>query len=252
VASATTKMKLGTSILNIVLRNPVITAKSLSSLDVISGGRLFIGVGPGSHKPDYDACGIPFEERWKRFSESIEALTSLMCDSPANYSGNFYKIKDVTIEPKPLQKPHPPIWIGSWGSGAGLRRVAKYGDGWMASAYNINPEQFKERWRRVLSYAREYGRNPDSIGNAVVSMFCYVVRDAEKAKHKLKVLADALGRPFEELRRVLPFGSPVESSKIVQKLAEAGVEHIHFWPVDDEEEQIEMLSEEIIPCIGTR
>jgi alkanesulfonate monooxygenase SsuD/methylene tetrahydromethanopterin reductase-like flavin-dependent oxidoreductase (luciferase family) len=159
VAAVTNRIKLGTSLLNIVVRNPVICAKSLSAIDILSSGRLFAaGVGPGSHKGDYDVCGIPFEERWSRFNEALEILKMLWNNNyrvdissnmkpptskPVDYNGKYSQLEKISIEPKPFQKPHPPIFIGTWGSSeAGLKR-AKYGEGWMASAYNITPDKFK-------------------------------------------------------------------------------------------------------------
>jgi alkanesulfonate monooxygenase SsuD/methylene tetrahydromethanopterin reductase-like flavin-dependent oxidoreductase (luciferase family) len=156
VAGVTSKIKLGTSILNIVIRNPIVSARALSAIDIISSGRLFAGVGPGSSKKDYDVCEIPYEDRWKRFEEALQILQTLWNTENgmrglANFDGIYYKMEDVSIEPQPVQKPHPPVYIGSWGSEAGLKRVAKYGDGWMASACNITPEKFKERWKTVLT-----------------------------------------------------------------------------------------------------
>jgi alkanesulfonate monooxygenase SsuD/methylene tetrahydromethanopterin reductase-like flavin-dependent oxidoreductase (luciferase family) len=138
VAGTTNKIKLGTSILNIVIRNPIVSARTLSSIDIISSGRLFAGVGPGSSRKDYDVCGIPYEDRWKRFDEALQILRTLWnteSDIPrlANFDGVYYKMENVSMEPQPIQEPHPPILIGSWGSETGLKRVAKYGDGWMAS-----------------------------------------------------------------------------------------------------------------------
>jgi alkanesulfonate monooxygenase SsuD/methylene tetrahydromethanopterin reductase-like flavin-dependent oxidoreductase (luciferase family) len=82
-------------------------------------------------------------------------------------------LKD-TVHNRPVQKPHPPVYIGSWGSEAGLKRVAKYGDGWMASAYNITPEKFKERWKTVLSYRKLNGKDTESFQNSIMSMFGYI------------------------------------------------------------------------------
>jgi probable F420-dependent oxidoreductase len=246
--TATSKIRLGTSILNIVVRNPVLVAKALSSLDVLSAGRIFAGVGPGSHKPDYVACGIAFEERWPRFTESLEVLRRLWSESPASYHGKFYTLENVVMEPKPIQRPHPPIWVSSWGSDWGLRRVAKYGDGWMASAYNITPEGFSERWKKVRLYAEELGRDPDSIGNAVVTMFTYLSKDRKKARLVAKnTLAPALGRSPEELGRLLPIGTPEQCIQKIRRLAEAGVKRVHIWPVQDELEQMEIFSDQVMP-----
>ena len=108
--------------------------KSLSAIDILSSGRRFAaGVGPGSHKEDYDVCGIPFGERWKRFTEALQILRMVWNDEEKNeeeeeengnkssssllvdYNGRFYRFDKVSVEPKPFQRPHPPIFIGSWG-----------------------------------------------------------------------------------------------------------------------------------------
>ena len=215
VAAVTSRIKLGTSVLNIVVRSPVICAKSLSAIDILSSGRLFAaGVGPGSHKGDYDVCGIPFEQRWSRFNEALEILHMLWNNrdredddnnnmkSPTptciDYNGKYYQLEKISIEPRPFQKPHPPIFIGTWGSSEeGLRRAAKYGDGWMASAYNITPDKFKEKWKTLLN--------------------------------------------------LLLFGSTDDCLEKIRALSEAGVKRIHFWPVSDYLEQIEIFRNEIIP-----
>jgi alkanesulfonate monooxygenase SsuD/methylene tetrahydromethanopterin reductase-like flavin-dependent oxidoreductase (luciferase family) len=258
VAAITNEIKLGTSILNIVVRNPVICAKALSTIDILSSGRLFaVGVGPGSHKGDYDICGIPFEERWKRFTEALQVLQIVWKNNNkeqenstlTNYSGKYYRFEKVSVQPKPFQKPHPPIYIGSWGSSeAGLKRVAKYGDGWMASAYNITPDKFKVKWKILLSYRQALGKNIQSFENSVMSMFGYIDNDRNRAHRMAKdVLSPALGRPAEELESLLLFGSPDHCLEKIRALSEAGVKRIHFWPVSDYLEQIEIFRNEIVP-----
>jgi alkanesulfonate monooxygenase SsuD/methylene tetrahydromethanopterin reductase-like flavin-dependent oxidoreductase (luciferase family) len=263
VAAVTTRIKLGTSVLNIVVRNPVICAKSLSAIDILSCGRLFAaGVGPGSHKGDYDVCGIPFEQRWSRFNEALEILRmvwnnkdreydNLKSPTPTciDYDGKYYHLEKISIEPKPFQKPHPPIFIGTWGSSdAGLRRVAKYGDGWMASAYNITPDKFKEKWKILLSYRQALGKDIQSFENSVMSMFGYIDDDRNKVHRMAKdVLSPALGRPAEELENLLLFGSTDHCLKKIRTLSEAGVKRIHFWPVSNYLEQIEAFRNDIVP-----
>lgn len=257
VAAITNKIKLGTSILNIVVRNPVICAKALSTIDILSSGRLFaVGVGPGSHKGDYDICGIPFEERWKRFTEALQVLEIVWNKNKeqenstlTNYSGKYYRFEKVSVQPEPFQKPHPPIYIGSWGSSeAGLKRVAKYGDGWMASAYNITPDKFKVKWKILLSYRQALGKDIQSFENSVMSMFGYIDNDRNRAHRMAKdVLSPALGRPTEELESLLLFGSPDHCLEKIRALSEAGVKRIHFWPVSDYLEQIEIFRNEIVP-----
>jgi alkanesulfonate monooxygenase SsuD/methylene tetrahydromethanopterin reductase-like flavin-dependent oxidoreductase (luciferase family) len=261
VSAVTTRIKLGTSVLNIVVRNPVICAKSLSAIDILSCGRLFAaGVGPGSHKGDYEVCGIPFEQRWSRFNEALEILRmvwnnkdreydNMKSSTCIDYAGKYYHLEKISIEPKPFQKPHPPIFIGTWGSSdAGLRRVAKYGDGWMASAYNITPDKFKEKWKILLSYRQTLGKDIQSFENSVMSMFGYIDDDRNKVHRMAKdVLSPALGRPAEELENLLLFGSTDHCLKKIRTLSEAGVKRIHFWPVSNYLEQIEAFRNDIVP-----
>jgi alkanesulfonate monooxygenase SsuD/methylene tetrahydromethanopterin reductase-like flavin-dependent oxidoreductase (luciferase family) len=249
IAAATTKICLGTSILNIVARNPIVSAKALSSIDVLSSGRVFAGVGPGSHRADYDVCGIPFEQRWERFGESLEILSLLWSQKePIDYSGTFYKLDKVAVRPAPLQKPRPPILIGSWGSETVLKKVAKYGDGWMASAYNITPESFKERWKLLLAYRRALGKDVESFQNSLVTMFGYISSDEEKAKRALRdILSPALGRNPEELEATLLFGTVGQCVLKLRNFFDAGVQRVHFWPVMDHEDQLEIFAKEVIP-----
>jgi alkanesulfonate monooxygenase SsuD/methylene tetrahydromethanopterin reductase-like flavin-dependent oxidoreductase (luciferase family) len=248
-AAVTHRIRLGTSILNIVIRNPVVSANALSAVDILSSGRLFAGIGPGSHKGDYEASSIPFEERWGRFRESLEILTSLWSNESIDYSGQFYKLERVSIKPGPIQKPHPPIMVGSWGSEIMLRRIARYANGWMASAYNITPESLAEKCKLLQSYVRENNREVDSFETSVMTMFSYISPDEEKVHKTIgEVLSPALGRSQEELKKLLLFGSPSECIPKIRRLLDAGARRIHFWPVRDYTEQIEILAKEIIPA----
>ncbi|MGC2382416.1 MAG: LLM class flavin-dependent oxidoreductase [Nitrososphaeraceae archaeon] len=269
-AAVTNRIKLGTSILNIVVRSPVICAKALSAIDILSSGRLFAaGVGPGSHKGDYDACGIPFEHRWSRFNEALQILHILWNNSSrreqnddddddgndikatttqyVDYSGKYYQLEKISIAPMPFQKPHPPIFVGTWGSSeAGLKRTAKYGDGWMASAYNITPDKFREKWNMLLSYRKRLGKDSESFENCLMSMFGYIDSDKDRVHRMVKDrLSPALGRPAEQLENLLLFGSVEECIQKINVLYEAGVMRLHFWPISDFEEQIEIFRKEI-------
>ncbi|MDQ3851278.1 MAG: LLM class flavin-dependent oxidoreductase [Thermoproteota archaeon] len=253
VAAATTRILIGTSILNIVVRNPVVCAKALAAIDILSSGRLFAGVGPGSHRGDYDACGIDFSERWPRFSEALEILVKLLNNDnssrPFDYNGQYYTLKDILLTPKPVQKPHPPIYVGSWGSDVGLKRVAKYSNGWMASAYNITPAKFKEKWNFLLAYRKSLGKEKEEelFDNSVMSMFGYIHDDKNKVRKIVKeILSPALRRPAEDLEHMLLFGSLDECLRKIRNFVDAGVKRIHFWPVQDYEDQISIFKNGII------
>jgi alkanesulfonate monooxygenase SsuD/methylene tetrahydromethanopterin reductase-like flavin-dependent oxidoreductase (luciferase family) len=150
VASCSGDARLFTTVANPVVRGPVTLAKVLGALDVISGGRVVAGLGPGSSERDYASVGVPFEERWLRFDEVVVAMRALL--QGKSFDGRFYAV-DGPFEPVSPQPEGPPIWIGSWGSEAGLRRAARLGDGWLASAHNITPGQFGDAWRRSAADA---------------------------------------------------------------------------------------------------
>jgi len=259
IAASTTRILVGTSILNIVVRNPIVCAKSLTAIDILSCGRLFAGVGPGSHRGDYDACGIDFNERWPRFSEALQILVRLVSNNdnsnsmPFSYKGKYYTLKDIILTPKSIQKPHPPIYVGSWGSDTGLKRLAKYSNGWMASAYNITPAKFKEKWNFLLAYRKSLGQETEQgqqlFNNSVMSMFGYIDDDKKKVQSVVKeVLSPALKRPAEDLKRMLLFGSSDDCIRKIRNLIDAGVERIHFWPVLNYENQIRIFKNEV--CAG--
>jgi alkanesulfonate monooxygenase SsuD/methylene tetrahydromethanopterin reductase-like flavin-dependent oxidoreductase (luciferase family) len=250
LATSTARILIGTSILNIVVRNPVVCAKALAAIDILSSGRLFAGVGPGSLQGDYDVCGIDFSERWPRFSEALQVLVMLLSNdnrgtAPLNYEGKYYILKDVLLTPKPVQKPHPPIYVGSWGSDTTLKMAAKHSNGWMASAYNITPEKFKEKWNFLLAYRKSLGKGKEeeeedeTFDNCVVSMFGYIDDDKGKVRKVVKeILSPTLRRPAEELEQMLLFGSLDECLHKIRNFVDAGVKRIHFWPVLDYRDQI--------------
>ena len=134
-------LALATTVALPVVRGPVPLAKALAALDILSEGRLVVGVGPGSSKGDYDVAGVPFEERWKRFDEALAVMRALLNGEALPDDLRHYALPaGVELSPAPGRK--IPVWVASWGSDAGLARVARAGDGWLASAYNTTPERF--------------------------------------------------------------------------------------------------------------
>jgi Luciferase-like monooxygenase len=165
------QMTLATTVAVPVLRGAAGTAKILAAIDLLSGGRLMVGLGPGSSARDYELVGVPFEERWKRLDEAVQALRAYWRGDEAGFEGSFYSTAGFTLAPTPTQRPGPPIWIGSWGSPAGLRRVARLADGWLASGYNTNPELFAQAWSDVQGGGRS-PRAPMSRSSRTASPRC--------------------------------------------------------------------------------
>jgi alkanesulfonate monooxygenase SsuD/methylene tetrahydromethanopterin reductase-like flavin-dependent oxidoreductase (luciferase family) len=242
-------MRLATTVCLPVVRGPAPTAKTLGSLDLLSGGRLVAGVGPGSSARDYEAVGIPFEERWGRFEEAIPCLRALLAGE--RFAGRFYAAGDA-MEPRPAQRPAPPIWVGSWGSTAGLRRVARHADGWLASGYNTTPERFRGGRALLGECLLAEGRDPAGFPNGLATVWLYVTESRARSERVLAgVLAPMLNRPAETLRQLsLPIGGAEECAERLAAFADAGVERVFVWPLGDELEQLALLSERVVPLLA--
>ena len=176
-------MKLVTTVALATLRGPVPLAKALSALDILSGGRVIAGVGPGSSRVDYEAVGVPFGERWQRFDEAVRLLKALLQPGAAGDSGAYYSAPVAGLSPPPRQRRGVPLWIGSWGSPAGLRRVACLGDGWLASAYNTTPEAFAVNARLLGAELGRQKRPSGDFPHALVTMWAWITDrrpDAER------------------------------------------------------------------------
>ncbi len=244
-------MTLATTVCLPVIRGPVQSAKTLAALDLLSGGRLVAGVGPGSSVRDYAAIGVPFEQRWQRFDEAIRALRALLSNDAASFSGSFYSTEGIVLEPAPSSASGPPIWVASWGSPAGLRRVARLGDGWLASGYNTTPSRFAASLARLHQGLEAAGRDPLAFPNAIATMWLYVSEARQDAERVLSdVLAPMLNRPVELLRELaLPIGSAAQCAERIRAYQDAGAERIFVWPLADELRQLERFRTEVVPLV---
>jgi alkanesulfonate monooxygenase SsuD/methylene tetrahydromethanopterin reductase-like flavin-dependent oxidoreductase (luciferase family) len=244
------EMTLATTVALSVVRGPVPLAKTLAAIDRLSGGRLLAAVGPGSSPDDYAAVGIDFSERWQRFEESISVLRALWRPASAPFVGRFYSTEGLSLQPLPAQPDGPPIWVGSWGSDAGLRRVARLADGWLASAYNTTPELFSEAWQVLRSKLADSGKAPDTFPNALSTMWCYITDDRAEADRILRErVIPAVHRPEEMLRERLPIGPPELFAEKLMAFAKAGVQRVFIWPVGDEVRQLERFWNEVRPLV---
>jgi alkanesulfonate monooxygenase SsuD/methylene tetrahydromethanopterin reductase-like flavin-dependent oxidoreductase (luciferase family) len=251
VIGRTGDMTLATTVSLAVLRGPVPLAKTLAALDVLSDGRLIAALGPGSSKRDYDALGLSFDERWKRFDEAIATLRELLESKPSPGRGNYYRVpSDVELAPAP-QAGRIPLWIGSWGSNAGLRRVARAGDGWLASAYNATPDRFAAARDRLAGELEDRGRDADGFPNALATMWTWVTEDgAERDRVLRDVLAPVLSRDPDELRDQLCIGPAEQCAALLSDYAAAGCQRVYLWPLGDERRQIELVTREVAPRIA--
>jgi alkanesulfonate monooxygenase SsuD/methylene tetrahydromethanopterin reductase-like flavin-dependent oxidoreductase (luciferase family) len=233
-------MTLATTVSLAVLRGPVALAKALAAIDILSGGRVLAAVGPGSSKRDYDLVGVPFEERWRRFDEALVELRALLRREPP-----------PELTPGPCQPGGIPVWVGSWGSNAGLARVARSGDGWLASAYNTTPERFAAARVRLERALEDRDRDPRGFPSAVATMWTWVTDDrAERDRMLTGVLAPLLQRDPDALRGQLCIGPVEHCAELLSRYAGAGCGRAYLWPLGDEPRQLELIASEVAPRIA--
>ena len=170
LAGVTRTIKLGTMVLVLPLRNPAYFAKEWATLDLLSGGRTILGVGVGWHEEEFHLMGVPHKERGRRMDEMLEAVTALWAGDDVTYRGKYYRFEHLTIDPKPVQKPHPPIWIGGgsqpfekvYGQTVTnidpvLRRIAKYARTWVPHS-SATADMVKGDWDKIQRFMVEQGR----------------------------------------------------------------------------------------------
>ncbi len=247
VMPASGNMALMTSLALPVIRGPVPTAKALAAIDLLSGGRLIVGIGPGSSRADYEAVGLDFEERWRRFDDALKTLRALWRGD--SYRGSFYSTEGITLEPRPAQAGGPPIWLGSWGSAAGLGRTARLADGWFASAYNTTPDDFRAGWQQLRDLLSKLGKEPASFPNGLATMWTFVTDSKAEEERIIDSLAKMLNRSPDELGAKLTIGPPEHCAAILRSYRDAGVQMVLLWPLADPVRQLQVFKARVEPLI---
>jgi alkanesulfonate monooxygenase len=246
IAARTTKIKLGTGILVLPLRNPVVLAKQLSSMDLLSRGRLIMGMASGWYKREFDAVGVPFEKRGKIMDENLEILTRFWTEDMVKGDFTYHKIPAGVMFPKPAQKPRPPILIGGYVDRV-LQRAAVSGDGWLT--YFYRPESFATAWAKIRAYAVEGGKDPDTLLNAAqLPIRIGASRAAVEAE-----MMEWLGKEWDyaswsdSTKDSAILGTVDECVEQLKAHLAVGVQKIIFVPYKYDLEQIETIAREIIP-----
>lgn len=189
VAAVTTRPQLGTSVIVLPQRNPVLVAKQLATIDVLARGRLIFGAGIGWWAEEFAALATPFERRGRRMDEYLEVIRRCWMEGHPAFEGRYYQLDDVGFFPKPVQRPRPPVWIGAYTS-PGFRRAGRAGDGLLLS--RLPPNEIPTAWEETRSAARAAGRDPTSLTLATFARLRWETdAEAEAASALLKALASA-------------------------------------------------------------
>jgi probable F420-dependent oxidoreductase len=244
-AACTDRLRLGCVVLVSTLYSPVHLAKSLATLDQLSRGRLEIGVGTGGKGRAFAAFGVDPQRYVARFTEGLALMQALWTEPRVSFDGQFWQLKDAAMEPKPFQKPYPPIWIGAAGPTA-VRRAVRVGSGFFGAG-SAPTAAFADQVTIVRQALAESGR-PAQDFQIAKRVYIAVDDNAERARERMNAALERLyGHRLAGIEAAAVAGTPADCVRDVQAVAEAGAELILFTALFDQAEQAERLAAEVIP-----
>ena len=245
-AALTRRIRLGSAVFLINLRNPIQLAKSLASLDQLSQGRLIVGVGLGGVTRLYEAYGLSPEHRVSRFVEALTLMKKLWTEENFTFEGKFWQLKNASLAPRPFQKPHPPVWFGA-NSPAALKRAVKHGSGFIGAGSSSSGD-FKSKVQTVLSALAEAKKDSADfmIGKRV---YLAVDKDRERAAKRLREWFGLFYGQADLADRVAMWGSAEECVERLREIVAAGARLLLLNPVFDMMEQMEVLASEVVPRV---
>jgi len=249
LARETERVELGTGILVLPLRGAAVLAKTAATLELISGGRLTLGMAVGWYEREFDACGIPFKRRGQIFEENLELMKQFWTGERVSGEARGVPFRNALMLPKPEPRERPRLLIGGYVDKV-LKRVAEKGDGWLT--YFYEPEAFATAWRRIGEHAEAAGRDPGELGNVAQLTLCiddsFEAADARARQY----IADYFDLPAwsESTAESAIRGTPQQCAEQIAEQAAVGVQHICLVPCDYEQEQVERFAAEVLPLVS--
>jgi probable F420-dependent oxidoreductase len=247
-AACTRRLRLGCVVFVSTLYSPVHLAKSLSTLDQLSRGRIEIGVGTGGQGRPFAAFGVDPGRYVARFTEGIALMKALWTQPLVTFDGEFWQLQDAAMEPKPFQKPYPPLWFGA-ASEPALRRAVRLGDGFFGAG-SAPTARFAEQVAVVRAALAEAGRPAESFPIAK-RVYVAIDDDAGRARERMNTsLAELYGHRVEAIEAAAVAGTAADCVRELHQVAEAGAELILCTALFDQAEQMEQLAAAVIPKLG--
>ena len=246
IAARTRRIKLGTGVLVLPLRNPVVAAKALGSLDVISGGRLVLGVAAGWYAREFDAVGVPFQQRGRLFERNLDILMKLWTEERVTLRADEHNLREAVMVPRTTQRPRPPVLIGGYVD-AVLKRAGTVGDGWLT--YFYTPESFTRGWEKVMAFAREAGRDPAKL-TATNQLAVYVGRSRQETTADMRQWLSTEWDTASWSESTIEHAVHGSASECVEQLrahVQTGVHRIILIPYRYQAEQVERIAKEVLP-----
>ena len=245
-AAVTSRIRLGTSVLLFVLRNPVLMAKTTSTLDRLSGGRLILGLSLGGRDHEFGPLGVSVRTRVSKLTEGLTVMRKLWSEENVTFHGRHYHMEGVNMQPKPVQQPSIPIIMGGRAD-AVLRRSAELADGWVAGGRG-GPEEFNLAWEQVCTYARAAGKDPETLDSAKL-MYITVGDDPEWCKERLREFTHAYYGPGYDVDNDCVFGPPGQCAAKIQGFIDAGAKTVILGPTWPDVDQISRIANEVVPLL---
>ena len=247
------RLVFGTDVFLLPLRHPTPIAKQVSTLDHLTEGRFIFGVGVGGEFPkEYEACGVPLNERGARLSESLAIMRKLWTGEPVSHAGKFFNFEGIRMQPPPRQPGGPPIWCGGRADPA-LRRIGRMTDGWMS--YVVTPDMYRQGLEKIATAASEAARTFDRGFGTAHLLFTRIDDTYEKALDAATIsLSQRYAMDFRKAaQRYAALGTPQDVVETIFKFQQAGVRHLildFVGPYEERDQQIERFAAEAMPLLA--
>ena len=248
IAARTSRIRLGTGVLVLPLRNPIVVAKTLGTLDVISRGRLILGVAAGWYAREFDAVGVPFKARGRHFERNLDILVRLWTEDRVTLKVDEFNLREAVMVPRTARRPRPPILIGGYVD-AVLKRAATSGDGWLT--YFYTPESFTRGWQKIQGFARDAGRDPAAL-TATNQLAIYVGQSREQTtadmRRWLSTEWDVASWSESTIEHAI-HGSARDCIEQLRAHVATGVHRIILIPYRYQPDQVERIAKEVLPAL---
>jgi F420-dependent oxidoreductase-like protein len=240
----TSRLRGGNLVLGNSYRHPAVLANMATTLDIASGGRLDFGLGAGWYEAEYTAYGIPFPTigvRMAMLDESLQVIKALWTEERANFAGEHYQLKEAPSNPKPLQRPHPPIWVGGAGERYLLRMVARHADGW--NVWSLPEDEYRHKVEVLAAHCKDVGRDPSTIRRSLGVVLAVAPTEREVADH-----VEARAAKGEDPYAVA--GTPEQVGARLQRYADMGVSmFILEGPAVFDHDMLALFQGEVVPAL---
>ncbi|RMG37036.1 MAG: LLM class flavin-dependent oxidoreductase [Methanobacteriota archaeon] len=251
-ASWTSNLRIGSLVFCNNYRHPAVLAKQVVTLDHFSGGRVEFGYGAGWKQIEYEAYGIPFPSagtRIRMMSEGLDVIRKLWTEECANYEGEFYRLKNAVAYPKPMQEPHPPIWVGTMEAKEKMLNViAQKADG-INIAWSFSPEVYQEKLEKINAFCEKHGRDPSTLKKSY-GVWTRIYADEEEKMKAWKEICERRGITMDQLEKRMEGALHGTVEEIVDKLKaykQLGITHFIFmFPQNQEIESMEIFADKVI------